>query len=96
MNAIEFEQQLKRLSKTNGGNFQKVDFHIHSPGSADYEYKGPDAIELLGEVLRVNDYGFAVIVEHQRMLGQNILSALQKHCPKTRLIPGAQINVLNK
>ncbi len=89
----EFEQQLNLHAPTNGGNFLKADFHIHAPGSTDYEHKGRDALERLGEIIRLEDYAFAVILEHQRMPDRGVLNDLHKHCPKTRLIPGAEINV---
>ena len=94
MKVKEFEKKLKKLGKTNGGIFQKADFHIHSPESKDYEYKNPDAIEQLGQVLRENDYRFAIILDHQKITSRETLTELQKYCPKTRLIPGAEINVI--
>jgi len=93
MRPSEFEQQLVKIGKTGGGNFKKADLHVHMPGSSGYEYKKADAVERLGEVLRENDYGFAIIVAHGEMPTPKVLAELQKHCPKTKLIPGAEINV---
>jgi len=93
MRPSEFEQQLRKSQSTIGGTFLKADFHVHAPGSSDYEYKGADAEECLGEVLRVNDYSFAIILAHGETPNPNVLARLQKHCPNTRLIPGAEINI---
>lgn len=93
MKVSEFEKNLKRFGKTNGGKFLRADFHIHSPKSADYEYKNGDAIERLGQVLREQEYGFAVILEHEKMPDKSLLMELQKHCPTTFLLPGAEINI---
>jgi len=93
MRPSEFEQQLAKSQKTSGGTFLKADFHIHMPRSSDYEYKSADAVERLGEVLRENNYSFAIILTHGEMPNPDVLAELQKHCPKTKLIPGSEINV---
>jgi len=93
MRPSEFEQQLGKSQNTGGGTFLKADFHVHAPRSSDYEYKGADAEERLGEVLRENDYSFAIILAHGETPAPKVLAGLQKHCPKTRLIPGAEINI---
>jgi hypothetical protein len=93
MRIDEFESNLFKHSKSEGGVFKKADFHVHSPQSDDYKYKTPDAIEKLGQALTAAEYSFAVIVEHGRMPERALLHDLGKHCPKTKLIPGAEINV---
>lgn len=93
MRIEEFEVNLQKRSKSNGGVFKKADFHIHSPQSDDYKYKASDALEKLGQAIKSADYSFAVIVEHGRMPERALLSELSKYCPNTTLIPGAEINV---
>lgn len=93
MRPSEFEQQLGKSQNTGGGTFLKVDFHVHTPRSSDYGYKSADAEERLGEVLRENDYSFAIILAHGEMPDPKVLAELQKHCPKAKLIPGAEINI---
>jgi len=92
MRPSEFEQQLGESPKT-GGTFLKADFHVHMPGSSDYEYGSADAVERLGGVLRENNYSFAIILAHGEMPNPDVLAELQKHCPQTKLIPGSEINV---
>jgi len=93
MRPSEFEQQLGESQRTGGGVFLKADFHIHAPRSSDYEYKNADAEERLGQVLRENDYSFAVILAHGETPDPKVLADLHRHCPKTELIPGAEINI---
>ncbi len=93
MRIEEFESNLYKHSKSVGGVFKKADFHVHSPQSDDYKYKASDALEKLGQALADAEYSFAVIVEHGRMPERTLLRDLGKHCPKTKLIPGAEINV---
>lgn len=93
MRPSEFEQQLRKSQKSDGGTFVKVDFHVHMPRSSDYEYGGADAVELLGKVLRENSYRFAIILAHGEMPNSDVLTELQKHCPNTKLIPGSEINI---
>jgi len=77
-----------------GATWHKVDFHVHMPGSADYEYREPDAIENLGRTLSDNQYSIAVVVKHQEFPSPSELAALQTRCPRTTLIPGAELNIL--
>jgi hypothetical protein len=93
MRIEEFESNLTKRSNGQGGLFKKADFHVHAPGSDDYEYKSPDAIERMGQALAAAEYSYSVIVEHERMPSRELLDRLGKHCPKTKLIPGAEINV---
>ena len=93
MRPSEFEQKLWKSEKTSGGSFLKADFHVHIPKSSDYEYGSADAVERLGEVLRENNYSFAIILAHGEMPNSDVLAELQKHCPDTKLIPGSEINV---
>jgi recombinational DNA repair ATPase RecF len=93
MRPSEFEQQLEKSQKTSGGIFLKADFHVHAPRSSDYEYKNADAEERLGEALRENDYSFAIILAHGETPDPKVFAELHKHCPRTELIPGAEINI---
>lgn len=77
-----------------GALWHKVDFHVHMPGSADYEYRQPDAIEKLGKTLADAHYSMAVVLKHQEFPSPSDLAALQAYCPKTTLIPGAELNIL--
>lgn len=93
MRIEEFESNLYKHSKSIGGVFKKADFHVHAPHSGDYKYKKSDATEKLGQALTDAEYSFAVIVEHGRMPERTLLRELGEYCPKTKLIPGAEINV---
>lgn len=77
-----------------GAEWRKADFHIHMPGSSDYEYKGNDAIEQLGIAITRAGLSYAVILKHQAMPTRDELAKLQVFCPDTMLIPGAEINVI--
>ena len=88
-----FHKQLSASQISVGASWQKADFHIHEPGSSDYEYKGTDAASELGRAIKEGGYRFAVILKHQEFPTRDELTALQKHCPETTLIPGAEINV---
>lgn len=93
MSIAEFRKHLKKGTGA-GAAWLKADFHIHTPGSSDYEYKKEDAEQKLGETLRNGEYRFAVILKHQEFPTRDELKRLQEHCPHTTLIPGAEINVL--
>ena len=71
----------------------RTDFHIHLPGSDDYEYKGEDRLELMAKALDEGDFRLAVILKHQEFPSHEELEKLQNLCPNTLLIPGAEINV---
>jgi hypothetical protein len=77
-----------------GAMWHKVDFHVHAPSSVDYEYHGPDAVEKLGRALSYGRYSMAVILKHQEFPSPLELEALAAYCPETKLLPGAEINVL--
>lgn len=77
-----------------GAAWHKIDCHVHCPSSIDYEYSGADADELLGRALTDQGYSLAVILKHQEFPTRDELARLQKHCPRTTLIPGAEINVI--
>lgn len=94
MTIKDFRAQLARTAVGPGASWQRADFHVHMPGSSDYEYKSGDAVERLGEALREGHYSFAVILKHQEFPSRLELEALQRHCPHTTLIPGAEINVI--
>lgn len=89
----DFRKKLKIAASKNGGAFVKADFHIHSPSSTDYEYKSTDSVEKLGRTLHEQGFSYAVILEHQKMPERSLLAELNKYCPNTFLIPGAEINV---
>lgn len=93
MQVEEFERKLKAVNGNKGGTFVKADFHIHSPVSSDYEYKAADSVEQLGRILQEQCYRYAVILEHQKMPDKTFLTELNKYCPSTLLIPGAEINI---
>jgi len=93
MTVEEFERNLSKKCDNIGGVFKKADFHIHMPGSSDYEYKGEDAMELLAKAIRDKEYAFAIVLEHEQFPTVQKIVELQKLCPKTLIIPGAEINV---
>lgn len=90
----EFRKELKKRGIGPGARWLKADFHVHLPGSGDYEYKGPDAYEQLGSALEAAKLSFAVIVKHESFVTRSELARLQPHCPSVRLIPGAEINII--
>ncbi len=89
----EFKSKLALKSGNAGGNFVKADFHVHYPGVGDYEYKGADALDQMARALTEEDFQIAVVLKHQEFPTKEELSAFQRLCPKTTLIPGAEINV---
>lgn len=90
----EFKKQLVKLGIGPGAKWRKVDLHVHMPESAGYEYKQADACEQLGRALAEAELDVAVILKHQEMPTREELQRLGAHCPRTSLIPGAEINVL--
>ena len=89
----DFKRVLERNSKSSGGQFRKADFHVHLPGSSDYEYKGEDAFEQMGRAISELRLSVANVVKHQEFPTKSELEQLQKYCPKTTLLPGAEINI---
>lgn len=89
----DFKKALDSAVDTCGSYWAKADFHLHCPGSSDYEYKNTDAREKFASELSTRGYGFAVVLKHQEFPTKRELEDLQKLCPKTKLIPGAEINV---
>jgi energy-coupling factor transporter ATP-binding protein EcfA2 len=89
----EFEIELTKSGLGPGARWRKADFHVHLPGSSDYKYREPDAMQRLGQVLRVGNYSFAVVVKHEEFPTPEELRTLQRSCPTTTLVPGAEINV---
>jgi len=51
MTTSAFEKNLFNKVNSTGGVFRKADFHIHMPGSSDYEYKGIDDMEMLSKTI---------------------------------------------
>lgn len=90
----DFKNALRKNADGPGARWRRADFHIHMAGSSDYEYKGADATEKLGLAIREAGLSYAVILKHQEMPSRDELAALQKFCPSTTLIPGAEINVI--
>lgn len=93
MSISDFRQNLSRSKMSSGAAWLRADFHVHTPGSSDYEYRGQDAVQKLGEAIRDGGYKFAVILKHQEFPTREELNALRAFCPATTLIPGAEINV---
>ena len=89
----EFKHLLGKHAKTCGARYQKVDLHVHAPTPDDYEYKGADAFEQLGNVIKTHDYGLVVLLEHENFPQRETLERLQDLCPSTVILPGAEINV---
>jgi DNA repair ATPase RecN len=89
----EFKKSLRKHSKSGGARYQKVDLHVHAPTPDDYEYKGEDAFEQLGNVIRTNDYSLVVLLEHESFPPPDKLERLRRCCPSTTILPGAEINV---
>jgi DNA repair ATPase RecN len=94
MNIASFRRELAASAIGPGAHWRKADFHIHVPGSSDYEYRAVDAFERLGQALSSTGCDFAVVLKHQEFPSREEIRRLQAHCPKTTLIPGAEINVL--
>lgn len=88
-----FNKALDSATDIYGSYWTKTDFHLHCPVSPEYEYKNPDAREKLAHELSSRKYGFAVVLKHQEFPTKSELEDLQKLCPNTKLIPGAEINV---
>ena len=93
MRIEQFKRQLLKDSRGSGAKWLKVDCHVHMPGSDDYEYRGEDAMQKLGEALTTTNRDIAVILKHQEYPRSDELAALQRFAPKTTLLPGAEINV---
>lgn len=93
MSIAEFKKQLAKSAVNRGANWLKADFHVHAPGSSDYEYRGDDAFALLGAAIDQKECRFAIILKHQEFPTHEELTKLQKYCRRTTLIPGAEINV---
>ena len=93
MTIPDFQKDFFKKANKPGGIFKKADFHIHMPGSSDYEYKGADAMEMLAKTISENNYAFAVVLEHEKFPDINKIEELQRLCPNTCIIPGAEINV---
>ena len=89
----EFNDHLSRNAPNLGANWVKSDFHIHCPKSSDYEYKDADAMKALGQTLHSENYRLAIILKHQEFPTHQELEELQTYCPKTTLIPGAELNI---
>jgi hypothetical protein len=89
----EFKKALRKNAKTCGARYHKVDLHVHAPTPDGYEYKGTDAFEQLGNVIQTNEYSLVVLLEHANFPPPEKLERLQKCCPSTTILPGAEINV---
>lgn len=89
----EFKRNLAANAGAPGGTFVKADFHVHIPGSDDYEYKAVDAFEKMAAALTAEDIKVAVVLKHQEFPSKEEINRLQELCRQTLLIPGAEINV---
>jgi hypothetical protein len=94
MSVQQFKSHLAKYGVGPGARWRKADFHVHLPGSSDYEYKDSDAFERLGRALDEAQLNFAVILKHQKVPSREELQRLHSFCPRTTLIPGAEVNVL--
>jgi len=94
MTLAQFKDSLKSDGAGPGAQWRRADFHVHMPASSDYEYKQADALEQLGRAISEADLAYAVILKHQEMPRREELAALQRYCPQTTLIPGAEVNVI--
>lgn len=94
MSLTQFQHSVTDKGIGPGARWRKADFHVHLPTSSDYEYKDPDAFEKLGKALTDEGYSFAIILKHEEFPTREELASLQRFCPQTTLIPGAEINVL--
>ena len=60
-----FKRLLEKNSGSSGGQFCKADFHVHLPGSSDYEYRNEDAFEKMGQAITNLGLRVANVVKHQ-------------------------------
>jgi len=88
----EFKWALKKGTGP-GAQWRKAEFHVHAPASSDYQYREADSVAKLGEALKSQELSFAVILKHEAFPSREELTALNAHCPNSKLIPGAEINV---
>jgi hypothetical protein len=93
MSISNFRKQLANSPISKGAAWVRADFHVHVPGSSDYEYRQEDAASNLGREMSEKGYRFAIMLKHQEFPTRAELAALQEHCPNTTLVPGAEINV---
>lgn len=94
MSIIDFKKDLYKHSKSIGGTFRKTDFHVHAPSSSDYEYRENDAIKRLAEAINAGKYSYIILLEHNKFPHRDVFLSLQDKCPNTKLIPGAEINII--
>jgi DNA repair ATPase RecN len=90
---LEIKKKLFDRNISTGSKWVKTDFHIHCPGSSDYEYSGADSYHQLAKTLTDLEYGFAVVLKHQEFPAKEEIARLQSLCPKTKIIPGAELNI---
>ena len=90
----EFRRNLERYGHGPGARWLKADFHVHLPTGHDYEYRSADAFERLGRALEDANLSFAVVLKHETFATKAELAELQQHCPRVKLIPGVEINVI--
>ena len=93
MSIAEFVSNLRDRGIGPGAAWHKADFHVHMPGSSDYEYKSGDAPEQLARALSEAKLSFAVVLKHQDFPTRQEVASLQKLCPNTTIVPGAELNV---
>lgn len=93
MSIAQFVSNLRDRGIGPGAAWHKADFHVHMPGSSDYEYKSGDAPEQLARALSEAKLSFAVVLKHQEFPTRQEVASLQKLCPNTTIIPGAELNV---
>lgn len=89
----QFKKDLVAKSAGHGGKFMKADFHLHIPGSSDYEYRDADALQQMAAALNDHEFRIAVALKHQEFPTAQEIEALQQLCPQTTLLPGAELNV---
>lgn len=90
---LEIKKKLFTQNISKGSKWVKVDFHVHCPGCSDYEYAGEDSYDQLAKTLTDLEYGFAIVLKHQEFPTKEEIDRLQSLCPKTKIIPGAELNI---
>lgn len=91
---IEFARNLRAKGHGPGAHWLAADFHVHLPTGHDYQYKGDDAFQLLGNALESAGLSFAIVLKHETFATKAELAQLQQYCPSVTLIPAVEINVL--
>ncbi len=88
----EFENELKKRTKSRFGSWNRVDLHNHSPASDDYKDKDPNVARRISQQIKDANLAVVMFTDHGKLPDAAFASQLSDQCGRL-ILRGVELNV---